>query len=93
MSGFIPHEDPSAPLPSPTVHHSSFSFPSIQSRSTDSQASSTSSIQSQQQSTQQPVQNYQSSTPYLKDFNLVATAAKKAQMAVLMRDLDEVAIS
>ena len=31
--------------------------------------------------------------PFLPDFNLVAEAAKRAQMAVLMRDLDEVALS
>lgn len=32
------------------------------------------------------------SSPFLKDFNLVAEAAKRAQMAVLMRDLGDVAL-
>jgi len=27
-------------------------------------------------------------TPYLRDFNLLAEAAKRAQMAVLMRDME-----
>ena len=32
------------------------------------------------------------SSPFLKDFNLVAEAAKRAQMAVLLRDLGDVAL-
>jgi hypothetical protein len=31
-------------------------------------------------------------SPFLRDFNLVAEAAKRAQMAVLMRDLEAVGI-
>ncbi|RDL40363.1 uncharacterized protein BP5553_00342 [Venustampulla echinocandica] len=34
----------------------------------------------------------QSAEPFLRDFNLVAEAAKRAQMAVLMRDLEAVGI-
>jgi hypothetical protein len=33
-----------------------------------------------------------SASPFLRDFNLVAEAAKRAQMAVLMRDLEAVGI-
>lgn len=32
------------------------------------------------------------STPFLRDFNLVAEAAKRAQMAVLMRDMGDVTL-
>ncbi|MCJ1483174.1 hypothetical protein MMC06_003341 [Schaereria dolodes] len=32
------------------------------------------------------------STPFLRDFTLVAEAAKRAQMAVLMRDMGEVSL-
>ncbi|TVY92110.1 hypothetical protein LAWI1_G002519, partial [Lachnellula willkommii] len=31
-------------------------------------------------------------TPFLRDFNLVAEAAKRAQMAVLMRDMEAVGL-
>lgn len=34
-----------------------------------------------------------STDPFLKDFTLVAEAAKRAQMAVLMRDLESVGLS
>jgi hypothetical protein len=34
-----------------------------------------------------------STEPFLKDFTLVAEAAKRAQMAVLMRDLESVGLS
>ncbi|KAI9813481.1 MAG: hypothetical protein M1827_004157 [Pycnora praestabilis] len=32
------------------------------------------------------------SSPFIRDFNLVAEAAKRAQMAVLMRDMEGVAL-
>ncbi|SLM36064.1 hypothetical protein LPUS_05489 [Lasallia pustulata] len=32
------------------------------------------------------------STPFLRDLNLVAEAAKRAQMGILMRDMSEVAL-
>jgi hypothetical protein len=41
-----------------------------------------------------PVRKQQPSTdPYLKDFTLVAEAAKRAQMAVLMRDMEGFGLS
>ncbi|KAI9709821.1 MAG: hypothetical protein M1812_007613 [Candelaria pacifica] len=50
---------------------------------------------------QQPQQSQQAggsrgsaaTTPFLRDFNLVAEAAKRAQMAVIMRDLDGVSLT
>ncbi|TVY48507.1 hypothetical protein LOCC1_G001220 [Lachnellula occidentalis] len=44
---------------------------------------------------QQPVAGSSDSggtTPFLRDFNLVAEAAKRAQMAVLMRDMEAVGL-
>lgn len=51
--------------------------------------------QHQQQQAQQGHQppSANNAAPYLKDFNLVAEAAKRAQMAVLMRDIDEITLS
>ncbi|CAL3972505.1 hypothetical protein PZA11_004391 [Diplocarpon coronariae] len=59
----------------------------------------TSAAQSQQhhaqqippQAAAQPRSN-DTASPFLRDFNLVAEAAKRAQMACLMRDLEGVAI-
>lgn len=50
--------------------------------------------QNQQQSYQSPPvqQRRDETSPFLRDFNLVAEAAKRAQMACLMRDLEGVAI-
>ncbi|KAK4200712.1 hypothetical protein QBC40DRAFT_173249 [Triangularia verruculosa] len=41
----------------------------------------------------QPVPKTSSTDPFLKDFTLVAEAAKRAQMAVLMRDFESVGLS
>lgn len=42
---------------------------------------------------QSPVRTSSSSTdPFLKDFTLVAEAAKRAQMAVLMRDFEGIGL-
>ncbi|KAH8881615.1 hypothetical protein GQ53DRAFT_667542 [Thozetella sp. PMI_491] len=66
--------------------------------STSSQQSS--ALSSQQQSPvakfvpPQPVQTKTPSTDaFLKDFTLVAEAAKRAQMAVLMRDMESCGLS
>lgn len=66
---------------------------------TYSNASSSSSSSAQQSPTVQmvpqpaPAQPKTASTDvFLKDFNLVAEAAKRAQMAVMMRDFEECAI-
>ena len=40
-----------------------------------------------------PVGNTPSTDAFLKDFTLVAEAAKRAQMAVLMRDFESVGLS
>ena len=51
------------------------------------------SMQSQQQPLQQPAQLGDPAGSFLRDFNLVAEAAKRAQIAVLMRDMGDVALS
>jgi len=94
----------SAPLPSPSASQTPASqyFPQQRHRSsttisqTHAQAP-TSQPQSQQQihQTQQGPQQY-GHDPYAagkeKNFCLIAEAAKRAQMAVLMRDMGEVAL-
>lgn len=46
----------------------------------------------QQQQAQAQQQQAGGTSPFLRDFNLVAEAAKRAQMAVLMRDMEAVGI-
>ncbi|RDW82083.1 hypothetical protein BP6252_03195 [Coleophoma cylindrospora] len=46
---------------------------------------------SQQQA--QAMGGQQATSPFLRDFNLVAEAAKRAQMACLMRDMEAVGLS
>jgi len=80
-----------APLSSPSMNQPPQYF---------NQAPSAAPQQQQQQSAGQP-QVTQPQTqrlsgdaaPFLRDFNLVAEAAKRAQMAVLMRDLEAVGLS
>ena len=89
-----------APLSSPSLNGPSKNQPSYFSSSTSSSAQSsgpTSAPQStQQQPPLQPPPQRQlptdSASPFLRDFNLVAEAAKRAQMACLMRDLEAVGI-
>jgi len=85
-----------APLSSPSLNgptqgqHTYFN-----SQSTSAQSSAPTSVPTQQQQPQppQPQQDTTDATsPFLRDFNLVAEAAKRAQMAVLMRDLEAVGI-
>ena len=52
-----------------------------------------SSMQSSQQPLPQPAHLGDPSGSFLRDFNLVAEAAKRAQIAVLMRDMGDVALS
>lgn len=40
----------------------------------------------------QPIDQGSSTDPFLRDFTLVAEAAKRAQMAVMMRDFESVGI-
>ncbi|CZR53246.1 uncharacterized protein PAC_03124 [Phialocephala subalpina] len=90
-----------APLSSPTLNgppqHNYFSHQSSSSSSTAQSSGPTSApqTQSQQQAYQPPPAPQRpndTTSPFLRDFNLVAEAAKRAQMAVLMRDLEGVAI-
>jgi hypothetical protein len=41
---------------------------------------------------QSQMQSADGTSPFLRDFNLVAEAAKRAQMAVLMRDMEAVGL-
>ncbi|KAL7623066.1 hypothetical protein AAE478_006745 [Parahypoxylon ruwenzoriense] len=84
-----------APISSPTLSHRA-------PPSSTAPSSCASSMQQQQQQPQQqqifapppPVAPKTPSTDaFIRDLNLVAEAAKRAQMAVLMRDLEGVAIS
>ncbi|APA16085.1 predicted protein [Sclerotinia sclerotiorum 1980 UF-70] len=88
-----------APLTPPTHTTSSSTyfqpFPTSSKSSTSSSTSSSSSSSgptSASQPTAQQVPKRSSSqdetNPFLKDFNLVAEAAKRAQMACLMRDME-----
>ncbi|CZT06325.1 hypothetical protein WAI453_006261 [Rhynchosporium graminicola] len=94
-----------APLSSPRLpqqnqNHNSY-FNSSSKPCTQSGPTSAPQTQSQAQNQQQipqppPAQQQARSadatSPFLRDFNLVAEAAKRAQMACLMRDLEGVAI-
>ncbi|XDG04500.1 hypothetical protein ABKA04_004115 [Annulohypoxylon sp. FPYF3050] len=74
-----------APMTSPSMAQRQFS-----STTTTSTKTSTS------QGFAQPppaTQKTPSTDAFIRDLNLVAEAAKRAQMAVLMRDLDSIAIS
>ncbi|TAQ88083.1 hypothetical protein B7494_g3621 [Chlorociboria aeruginascens] len=58
------------------------------------QSQSQSQPQAQAQTQQQrPPPVTDAASPFLRDFNLVAEAAKRAQMAVLMRDMEAVGLS
>ncbi|OQN95641.1 hypothetical protein B0A48_18240 [Cryoendolithus antarcticus] len=86
----------SAPLPSPSSAQSQRSY--FGSIGGSTQASHPSSQQSRLPAQQQQAFVGQrgngagapETTPFLKDFNLVAEAAKRAQMACLMRDMGDV---
>ncbi|XXH03734.1 hypothetical protein Hte_010140 [Hypoxylon texense] len=61
--------------------------------SSSTSSSSTSSAQSSYAPPAPAVQKAPSTDAFIRDLNLVAEAAKRAQMAVLMRDLDNIALS
>jgi len=78
-----------APLSSPSLNgpqnqRGYFTSPSAQ-------APTSAPVQQQSQPPQQQQRSNETS-PFLRDFNLVAEAAKRAQMAVLMRDMEAVGI-
>jgi len=89
-----------APLSSPSSKGPSKSQHSYFSSSSSAQSSGPTSAphQTQQQPQALPQQQPQgqiptdTTSPFLRDFNLVAEAAKRAQMACLMRDLEAVGI-
>lgn len=101
---FLIHTKPTmdAPLSSPSApsqhQHPYFTRSSSSSSScSSSQSSSGPTSEPQQQPAQPqsqpaPQQRTADTSAFLRDFNLVAEAAKRAQMAVLMRDLEGVAI-
>jgi len=80
-----------APLSSPSLNGSSKTNPSYFAASSASTQKATTSAPQMQQPP--PAQKPNDTTsPFLRDFNLVAEAAKRAQMAVLMRDFESTAI-
>ncbi|KAJ5038123.1 uncharacterized protein L3040_006992 [Drepanopeziza brunnea f. sp. 'multigermtubi'] len=86
-----------APLSSPRLpsqaQHQNSCFSSSDSSARSSEP--TPAPQNQQQIPQPPPAQQRSideTSPFLRDLNLVAEAAKRAQMACLMRDLEGVAI-
>ncbi|KAI5370295.1 hypothetical protein Slin15195_G011730 [Septoria linicola] len=88
----------SAPLPSPSTQQPANYFGSLAPQATTSQRSDPQ--QQRMASLQQQAcfvgQRHSGgapeTAPFLQDFNLVAEAAKRAQMACLSRDLDEVGL-
>jgi len=86
-----------APLSSPSLNGPSHNQPSYfaQAPTSSSASSGPTSVPQQKQPAAQapPSQQRTDTSPFLRDFNLVAEAAKRAQMAVLMRDMEGVAIS
>jgi len=87
-----------APLSSPSVsqHQQSHFTKSSSNPNTQQPAQTAQSTYQQQipaQQTQPSHQQQNNASPFLRDFNLVAEAAKRAQMAVLMRDLEAVGLS
>ncbi|KAF5874993.1 uncharacterized protein Bfra_003446 [Botrytis fragariae] len=82
-----------APLTSPTRTTSTStyfqSFPTGPSKSSSSSSSGpTSAPQPSAPQAPQRSSSQDETSPFLKDFNLVAEAAKRAQMACLMRDME-----
>jgi hypothetical protein len=88
-----------APLSSPSLSQPSQYFQGAPSPSTSQASSYTSqpaaSATQAQAPNQQQAQTQRGvgdASPFLRDFNLVAEAAKRAQMAVLMRDMEAVGL-
>jgi len=88
-----------APLSSPSVsqhQQSYFTKPATNPNPQQpAQTAQTSTYQQQgpAQQTQPSHQQQNNASPFLRDFNLVAEAAKRAQIAVLVRDLEAVGLS
>ncbi|KAI0893486.1 hypothetical protein F4806DRAFT_499001 [Annulohypoxylon nitens] len=86
-------------LPSSTKHYSNMDAPMTSPSMAQRQFSSTTTTSTKTSTSQgfaQPppaTQKTPSTDAFIRDLNLVAEAAKRAQMAVLMRDLDSIAIS
>jgi hypothetical protein len=88
-----------APLSSPSLSQPSQYFQGAPSTSASQSSSYTSqpaaSANQAQAPSQQQTQTQRGvgdASPFLRDFNLVAEAAKRAQMAVLMRDMEAVGL-
>ncbi|MCJ1224550.1 hypothetical protein MMC12_001195 [Toensbergia leucococca] len=94
------HSSSAAPLPSPSTNQPLQYFPPKSQHRHRTSLSHPQPPQSQQQgriSTESEMarggaDDSTTVTPFLRDLNLVAEAAKRAQMAVLMRDMGEVAL-
>ncbi|KAI6089909.1 hypothetical protein F4821DRAFT_256477 [Hypoxylon rubiginosum] len=71
-----------APISSPTMAH----------RQLPSSSTASSTSQSSYAPPAPAAQKAPSTDAFIRDLNLVAEAAKRAQMAVLMRDLDNIAL-
>lgn len=82
-----------APLSSPSLNQPPqyFHHPSQQ-RQHQAQAQAAPAPAPQQQQQQAPQSSRQDTSSFLRDFNLVAEAAKRAQMAVLMREMEAVGL-
>ncbi|KAL4897386.1 hypothetical protein BDV59DRAFT_170496 [Aspergillus ambiguus] len=87
-----PHEDP---RPESVSTHSS------QSHSTNSSTNNNHNENPQSNDQQPPLETYPhqiggggptATAPFLRDFSLVAEAAKRAQMSIMMRDLESVTL-
>jgi len=101
-ASFTPRLAMEAPLSSPSLSQPSQYFQGAPSTSASQASSYTSqpaasanqaqTPNQQQTQTQRGVSDGDTVSPFLRDFNLVAEAAKRAQMAVLMRDMEAVGL-
>ncbi|KAI6363408.1 hypothetical protein MCOR25_005901 [Pyricularia grisea] len=67
--------------------------PSTASNSARTSPATTQHVPMYQQPAASPVQSSQSTEPFLKDFTLLAEAARRAQMGIMVRDLESFGLS
>ncbi len=95
LSRLLPHPAMEAPLSSPSLTQPPQYFHGHKAPPTSApqqQQNPTQSSNQQYQPQQQPQSQSDTTSPFLRDFSLVAEAAKRAQMAVLMRDMEAVGL-
>nr|POF08153.1 protein transport protein sso2 [Quercus suber] len=86
------HQHSSAPMPSPSAgHHAPHYFGSSSQQAASSQQRLPGAAQVDEQKNGQA--SHPPTTPFLQDFSLVAEAAKRAQVACLVRDLGDVGLN